>query len=135
MWDLISATMGGRAGKAALCTLRLLGLGAAVSVPSGKAARLLVRPMNAWSLRRVRARLSRRHHCRAVRMCAALGRCNARRLQSGGRTCAVVLTTHSMEEADALCQRIGIVINGSLQAVGTAQHLKNKFGKGYADPL
>ena len=41
---------------------------------------------------------------------------------------AVVLTTHSMEEADALCQRIGIVINGSLQAVGTAQHLKNKFG-------
>lgn len=47
----------------------------------------------------------------------------------GGR--AVVLTTHSMEEADALCQRIGIVINGTLQAVGSAQHLKNKFGQGY----
>jgi len=47
----------------------------------------------------------------------------------GGR--AVVLTTHSMEEADALCQRIGIMINGSLQAVGTAQQLKSKFGKGY----
>ena len=47
----------------------------------------------------------------------------------GGR--AVVLTTHSMEEADALCQRIAIMTNGTLQAVGTAQHLKTKFGKGY----
>ena len=43
---------------------------------------------------------------------------------------AVVLTTHSMEEADALCTRIGIMVNGQLQCLGSSQHLKSKFGKG-----
>ena len=66
-----------------------------------------------------------------------------------------VLTTHYMEEADALCHRIGIMINGQLECVldpvsqpmlsyvmlhhashsfrclGTSQHLKNRFGHGY----
>lgn len=36
-----------------------------------------------------------------------------------------------MEEAEALCSRIGIMARGILQCVGTAQHLKAKFGKGY----
>lgn len=31
---------------------------------------------------------------------------------------AMVLTTHSMEEADVLCNRIGIVNNGSLRCLG-----------------
>jgi ABC-type multidrug transport system ATPase subunit len=44
---------------------------------------------------------------------------------------AVVLTTHSMEEAEALCTRIGIMVKGQLQALGTPQHLKTKFGSGY----
>merc|ERR1711998_806066 len=44
---------------------------------------------------------------------------------------SVVLTTHSMEEAEALCKRIGIMVKGQLQALGTKQHLKTKFGKGY----
>jgi ABC-type multidrug transport system ATPase subunit len=44
---------------------------------------------------------------------------------------AVVLTTHSMEEAEALCHRIGIMVKGQLRALGTKQHLKNKFGSGY----
>ena len=35
-----------------------------------------------------------------------------------------------MEEADALCNRIGIVVNGDLVCVGSSQHLKNKFGTG-----
>ena len=43
---------------------------------------------------------------------------------------AVVLTTHSMEEADALCTRIGIMVNGRLECLGSSQHLKSKFGKG-----
>jgi ABC-type multidrug transport system ATPase subunit len=43
---------------------------------------------------------------------------------------AVVLTTHSMEEADALCTRIGIMVNGKMQCLGSSQHLKSKFGKG-----
>lgn len=44
---------------------------------------------------------------------------------------AVVLTTHSMEEAEALCRRIGIMVHGQLQALGNKQHLKAKFGSGY----
>lgn len=48
---------------------------------------------------------------------------------SGGTS--VVLTTHSMEEAEALCPRIGIMANGKLRCIGSAQHLKTKFGQGY----
>lgn len=44
---------------------------------------------------------------------------------------AVILTTHSMEEAEALCKRIGIMVHGQLRALGTKQHLKNKFGSGF----
>ena len=44
---------------------------------------------------------------------------------------AVILTTHSMEECEALCQRIGILVLGSLKCLGSAQHLKSKFGSGY----
>ena len=35
---------------------------------------------------------------------------------------AVVLTTHSMEEADALCTRIGIMVNGKLECLESSQH-------------
>ena len=44
---------------------------------------------------------------------------------------AVLLTTHSMEEADALCDRIAIIKEGSLQCVGTALALKTVYGAGY----
>ncbi|KAJ3035426.1 ATP-binding cassette sub- A member 5 [Rhizophlyctis rosea] len=44
---------------------------------------------------------------------------------------AVVLTTHSMEEADALSTRIAIQVSGRLRCIGTPQHLKTKFGSGY----
>lgn len=43
----------------------------------------------------------------------------------------ILLTTHSMEEAEALCTRIGIMAKGQLRCVGSAQHLKAKYGKGY----
>ena len=43
----------------------------------------------------------------------------------------MVITTHSMEEADALCGRIGIMAHGRLRCLGTSLHLKNKFGGGY----
>eukprot|EP00001_Collodictyon_triciliatum_P160831 28267_4 len=44
---------------------------------------------------------------------------------------SIILTTHSMEECEALCSRIGIVVNGYLKCVGSPQHLKNRFGGGY----
>jgi ABC-type multidrug transport system ATPase subunit len=43
----------------------------------------------------------------------------------------MILTTHSMEEADELCNRIGVFSNGSFKCLGTPLHLKNKFGEGY----
>jgi ATP-binding cassette, subfamily A (ABC1), member 3 len=43
---------------------------------------------------------------------------------------AVVLTTHSMEEVEALGTRVGIMSGGRFKCLGSIQHLKNRFGKG-----
>ena len=43
----------------------------------------------------------------------------------------ILMTTHSMEEAEALCTRIGIMAKGEMRCIGSAQHLKSKYGKGY----
>uniref|UniRef100_A0A669DHE2 P-type phospholipid transporter n=1 Tax=Oreochromis niloticus TaxID=8128 RepID=A0A669DHE2_ORENI len=40
---------------------------------------------------------------------------------------AVVLTSHSMEECEALCTRLAIMVNGSFKCLGTIQHLKYKL--------
>ncbi|KAJ3122969.1 ATP-binding cassette sub- A member 5 [Nowakowskiella sp. JEL0407] len=44
---------------------------------------------------------------------------------------ATVLTTHAMEEADALSSQIAIMVNGGLKCIGTSQHLKSRFGLGF----
>lgn len=43
----------------------------------------------------------------------------------------MVLTTHFMDEADILGDRIGIMANGTLLCCGSSLFLKNKFGVGY----
>ena len=43
----------------------------------------------------------------------------------GGQS--VVLTSHSMEECEALCTRMGIMVNGRFQCLGSAQHLKSRY--------
>lgn len=43
----------------------------------------------------------------------------------------VILTTHSMEEAEALCTKMGIMVNGRFKCYGSAQDIKDKFGTGY----
>jgi len=43
----------------------------------------------------------------------------------------IILTTHSMEEADIICNRIGIMSHGALKCIGPNVRLKNKFGEGY----
>lgn len=40
----------------------------------------------------------------------------------------IILTTHYMEEAEALCDRIGIMKNGNLQALGTVAALMQQTG-------
>ncbi|KAI8611916.1 P-loop containing nucleoside triphosphate hydrolase protein [Chytriomyces sp. MP71] len=47
------------------------------------------------------------------------------------RTCAVLLTSHSMEEVDALSDRVGILVNGGLRCLGTGSRLKSAYGSGY----
>ena len=41
----------------------------------------------------------------------------------------IVLTTHYLEEAEALCDRVGVMAHGRLVAVGTPQELIEKAGK------
>ena len=48
------------------------------------------------------------------------------------KQCAVILTTHSMEEAEALSTKMGIMVKGGIfKCFGSVQHIKNKFGTGY----
>ena len=44
----------------------------------------------------------------------------------------VFLTTHSMEEADALADQIAIMSNGKIKCLGDSLYLKNKYGGGYS---
>jgi len=44
---------------------------------------------------------------------------------------SVILTTHSMEEAEALSTRMCIMVNGVMRCLGNTQHIKTKYGGGY----
>jgi ATP-binding cassette, subfamily A (ABC1), member 3 len=45
--------------------------------------------------------------------------------------CSLILTTHSMEECEALCTRIGIMVGGVLRCLGSSQRLRTKYGHGF----
>lgn len=42
-----------------------------------------------------------------------------------------LLTTHSMAEAEAVCDRVAVMVSGRLRCIGSIQHLKNSLGKDY----
>ncbi|XP_043304360.1 ATP-binding cassette sub-family A member 10 isoform X1 [Cervus canadensis] len=44
---------------------------------------------------------------------------------------SALLTTHSMAEAEAVCDRVAVMVSGRLRCIGSVQHLKSKFGKDY----
>jgi len=50
-------------------------------------------------------------------------------LESNDRS--IILTSHSMEECEALCNRLVIMVNGEFKCIGSLQHLKTRFGQGY----
>jgi ABC-2 type transport system ATP-binding protein len=52
-----------------------------------------------------------------------------REYNRSGKT--ILLTTHNMEEADALCQRLAIIDHGHVIALGTPQELKASVPGGY----
>ncbi|XP_042139620.2 ATP-binding cassette sub-family A member 17-like isoform X8 [Peromyscus maniculatus bairdii] len=45
---------------------------------------------------------------------------------------AIVISSHSMEECEALCTRLAIMVQGQFKCLGSPQHLKSKFGSGYS---
>lgn len=52
-------------------------------------------------------------------------------LEAQKRKRLVLLTTHSMEEADVLGDRIAIMKQGAIQCIGTSLQLKRRFGSGF----
>ncbi|KAF7838425.1 ABC transporter A family member 2-like [Senna tora] len=52
-------------------------------------------------------------------------------IENAKRGRAIVLTTHSMEEADILSDRIAIMAKGRLRCIGTSIRLKSRFGTGF----
>ena len=48
-------------------------------------------------------------------------------LKTQGKT--IFITTHSMDTADQLCDRVSFIVDGNLQATDTPKNLKNKYGK------
>lgn len=45
--------------------------------------------------------------------------------------CSIILTTHSMDEAESLCNTMAIMVGGRFKCYGTATHIKNKYSSGY----
>ena len=44
---------------------------------------------------------------------------------------SVIMTTHSMDEAETLCKRMGIMVNGEFVCLGGSQEIKDKYGYGF----
>jgi len=52
-----------------------------------------------------------------------------------GKQTTIVLTSHSMEEVEALCSRLTIMVGGRMRCIGSPQHLKHRFGEGLSIEL
>lgn len=48
---------------------------------------------------------------------------------------SVLLTTHRMDEAEQLCDKLAIMINGRFVVYGTPNYLKTQYGQGYTIEL
>ncbi|XP_021570834.1 ATP-binding cassette sub-family A member 9-like [Carlito syrichta] len=44
---------------------------------------------------------------------------------------SALLTTRYLAEAEAVCDRVAVMVSGRLRCIGSIQHLKSKFGKDY----
>ena len=53
------------------------------------------------------------------------------RMSTKGIKSSVIMTTHSMDEAETLCKRMGIMVNGEFVCLGRAHEIKDKYGYGY----
>ena len=53
------------------------------------------------------------------------------KMSTKGKKSSVIMTTHSMDEAETLCKRMGIMVNGEFVCLGKANEIKDKYGYGY----
>ena len=53
------------------------------------------------------------------------------KLTSKSDSNCVIMTTHSMDEAETLCRRMGIMVNGEFVCMGTANYIKETYGYGF----
>ena len=53
------------------------------------------------------------------------------RMSLNRKKSSIIMTTHSMEEAETLCKRIAIMVDGQFKCLGTSDEIKEKYGYGY----
>lgn len=53
-----------------------------------------------------------------------------RQISECDKASTVILTTHSMEECEALCTRTAIMVNGVFRCIGPNTRIRNNYGKG-----
>jgi ATP-binding cassette subfamily A (ABC1) protein 3 len=53
------------------------------------------------------------------------------KMSSKGKKASIIMTTHSMDEAETLCKRMAIMINGEFVCLGSSSQIKEKYGYGY----
>jgi ABC-type multidrug transport system ATPase subunit len=47
----------------------------------------------------------------------------------------IILTTHSMEEATVLCDRLGMFVDGTLVCIGNPKELTSRYGGYYVSTM
>ena len=53
------------------------------------------------------------------------------KLTSKSDSNCVIMTTHAMDEAETLCRRMAIMVNGEFVCMGTSNYIKEKYGYGF----
>ena len=53
------------------------------------------------------------------------------RMSLNRKKSTIIMTTHSMEEAETLCKRIAIMVDGQFKCLATSDEIKEKYGYGY----
>ena len=53
------------------------------------------------------------------------------KISTKGKKASVIMTTHSMDEAETLCKRMAIMVNGEFVCMGKAGEIKERYGYGY----
>ena len=53
------------------------------------------------------------------------------KISTRGKKSSVIMTTHSMDEAETLCKRLAIMVNGEFVCLGESNEIKDNYGYGF----